>query len=261
MATSSYVSQQSQGGNIFSSPFNSQLNCNLLIKLDRSNYPLWRAQVLPVVRAYNLEEYIFDSKPAPAKYAASTRTDEVSHRLSDEFFSWKKNDQLFVCWMISTLSPSVVGEVTQCVTVHEVWITLERLYSRQSKVSVLHIRSQMQTLKKESMSMGDYILKMKSLADCLTAAGQLTNDQDVITSVLNGLGLEYDYVVMLITSREDFTSFNEAQYLLMAQEHRLERATSAASLDLTNTAANFATSNQRFQRGRGNNNRGGRERG
>ncbi|KAL5851110.1 hypothetical protein ACOSQ3_006228 [Xanthoceras sorbifolium] len=101
---------------------------------------------------------------------------------------------------------------------------------------------------------------MKSLADCLTAAGQLTNDQDVITSVLNGLGLEYDHVVMFITSREDFTSFNEAQYLLMAQEHRLERATSAASLDLTNIAANFATSNQRFQRGRGNNNRGGRER-
>ncbi|KAL5732422.1 hypothetical protein ACOSQ2_032114 [Xanthoceras sorbifolium] len=102
---------------------------------------------------------------------------------------------------------------------------------------------------------------MKSLANCLTAAGQLTNDQDVIMSVLNGLGLEYDPIVMLITSREDFISLNEAQYLLMAQEHRLELATSAASLDLTNAAANFATSNQRFQGGRGNNNRGGRGRG
>ncbi|KAL5799256.1 hypothetical protein ACOSQ4_032140 [Xanthoceras sorbifolium] len=171
MATFSSVSQQSHGGNIFSSPFNSQLKFNLPIKLDRSNYPLWRAQVLPAIHAYNLKEYIFYSKPAPAKYAASASTDEMSHRLSDEFLSWKKNDQLLVCWMISTLSPSVVGEVTQCVTAHEVWIILERLYSRQSKVSVLHIRSQMQTLKKGSMSMGDYILKMKSLADCLTAAG------------------------------------------------------------------------------------------
>ncbi|KAL5734663.1 hypothetical protein ACOSP7_032524 [Xanthoceras sorbifolium] len=94
---------------------------------------------------------------------------------------------------------------------------------------------------------------MKSLADCLTTAGQQTNDQNVVMSVSNGLGIEYDHVVMLVTSREDDITINEVQYLLMAQEQRLERITTAATLDLTNAAANVATqNNQRFNRGRGN---------
>ncbi|KAL5732409.1 hypothetical protein ACOSQ2_032101 [Xanthoceras sorbifolium] len=64
--SSSSISTQNQSGNqAFSSLFNSQLNFNLPIKLDRENYPLWKAQVLPAIRAYNLEEYIFESKIAP----------------------------------------------------------------------------------------------------------------------------------------------------------------------------------------------------
>ncbi|KAL5744076.1 hypothetical protein ACOSP7_026929 [Xanthoceras sorbifolium] len=189
----------------FFSPFNSRLNFNLPIKLDRGNYPFWRAQVLPAIRAYNLKDYIFASKLAPTKFVdvQSAETGEVTQTLSNEFLSWKKNNQLLVCWMISTLSPSVVGEVTQCVTAFEVWSTLEKLYSGQSKVSILHLRSQMQNLKKGSINMGDYVLKMKGFADSLTAADQRTTAQDVILSVLNGLGLEYDPVVVHITSRED----------------------------------------------------------
>ncbi|KAL5733908.1 hypothetical protein ACOSP7_031769 [Xanthoceras sorbifolium] len=212
MASSSISTQNQSGNQAFSSLFNSQLNFNLPIKLDRENYPLWKAQVLPAIRAYNLEEYIFESKIAPAKYVDVTSTTlvEVNQRLSDDFLAWKKNDQLLVCWLISTLSKSVVGEVTQCVTAFEVWLTLAKLYSRQSKVSILHLRLQMQNLKKGSMNMGDYVLKMKSFGDSLTAAGQYTTDQDVIHSKLNGLGLEYDSVVVHITSREDSITLSEA---------------------------------------------------
>ncbi|KAL5770433.1 hypothetical protein ACOSP7_014587 [Xanthoceras sorbifolium] len=66
---------------------------------------------------------------------------------------------------------------------------------------------------------------------------------------------------MLITSREDYINLNEAQYLFIAQEQRLELVTTAATLDLTNAVANLATqNNQRFYRGKGNQ-RGGRARG
>ncbi|KAL5743649.1 hypothetical protein ACOSQ2_026765 [Xanthoceras sorbifolium] len=53
------------------------------------------------------------------------------------------------------------------------------------------------------MTMSEYILKMKGLADPLTATGQLTTDQDVIMNVLHGLGLEYDSVIVHITSRQN----------------------------------------------------------
>ncbi|KAH7557146.1 hypothetical protein JRO89_XS11G0059800 [Xanthoceras sorbifolium] len=101
----------------------------------------------------------------------------------------------------------------------------------------------MQNLKKGTMTMADYILKMRGFADCLIAAGQITTDQNVIMSVLNDLGLEYDPVVVHFTSREDYVSLSEAQYILMSQEQRLARLHSAVSLDLSNATANLAYGN------------------
>ncbi|KAL5854737.1 hypothetical protein ACOSQ4_004539 [Xanthoceras sorbifolium] len=88
------------------SAFASHLNFNLSIKLDRKNYLFWKAQVLLAIRAYNLEEYIFESKPAPKKFieVQGENFDEVTTKVSDEFLAWKKNDQLLVCWIISTIS-------------------------------------------------------------------------------------------------------------------------------------------------------------
>ncbi|KAL5812073.1 hypothetical protein ACOSQ3_027023 [Xanthoceras sorbifolium] len=84
---------------------------------------------------------------------------------------------------------------------------------------------------------------MRGFADCLIAAGQITTDQNVIMSVLNDLGLEYDPVVVHFTSREDYVSLSEAQYILMSQEQRLARLHSAVSLDLSNATANLAYGN------------------
>ena len=38
------------------------------IKLDRSNYLLWRSQVLLSIRGNRLEDFITGDKPAPEKY-------------------------------------------------------------------------------------------------------------------------------------------------------------------------------------------------
>ncbi|KAL5820015.1 hypothetical protein ACOSQ4_023857 [Xanthoceras sorbifolium] len=118
----------------------------------------------------------------------------------------------------------------------------------------------MNSLKKGSMGMADYILKMKGFADCLTSAGQPTSDQDVIMSVLNGLGLEYDSVVVNLTSREDHVTLSEAQYMLLSQEQRLERLHSTTSLDLSNATANYVARPTQRYGGRGGH-RGGKERG
>ncbi|KAL5835320.1 hypothetical protein ACOSQ4_014817 [Xanthoceras sorbifolium] len=87
-----------------------KLNFNLPVKLDKNNYIYWSAQVLPAIRAYNLEEYIFETKPAPPKFVqvVNNETHEVTSKLNDEFLTWKKNDQLLMCWLISTLSESVI---------------------------------------------------------------------------------------------------------------------------------------------------------
>ena len=44
------------------------LHFNLQIKLDNDNYTQWKAQVFPVIRAFQLEDYVLSHKSTPPKY-------------------------------------------------------------------------------------------------------------------------------------------------------------------------------------------------
>lgn len=91
------------------------------------------------------------------------------------------------------------GHIVRCTTSYEIWHTLELLFTTHSKARTL----QLQSLKRGNLSIHDYMLKMKSLAKSLSAAGQLISDDELI---LGGLGHDYDPVVVNLTSRHDQVS-------------------------------------------------------
>ncbi|KAL5837667.1 hypothetical protein ACOSQ3_014836 [Xanthoceras sorbifolium] len=126
------------------------LNYNLLIKLDQTNFIYWKTQILLVVRAFDMEEFIFGPTKCPDKFVQVTDavSGEITLNFNNEYLNWKKIDQLLVSWLFSTLSQSVLGQVTSCVTACEMWSLLVQLYSTHSMARIMHIRSQLQSLKK-----------------------------------------------------------------------------------------------------------------
>ncbi|KAL5744585.1 hypothetical protein ACOSQ2_027701 [Xanthoceras sorbifolium] len=44
------------------------LNFNLPIKLDDNNFIYWKTQILPIVRAFDLEDFIFGLTTCPVKF-------------------------------------------------------------------------------------------------------------------------------------------------------------------------------------------------
>ena len=82
----------------------------------------------------------------------------------------------------------MLGHVVQCQSSAEVWKTLEQLFSAKSKARILQLRLSLQTLKKGSSSIEDYILKMKARANDLLVAGQAISDDELILYILGGLG-------------------------------------------------------------------------
>ncbi|KAL5766775.1 hypothetical protein ACOSP7_001258 [Xanthoceras sorbifolium] len=100
---------------------------------------------------------------------------------------------------------------------------------------------------------------MKGISDSLAAAGQVMTEQDLVLSVLSGLGVEYDPVVIYLTARQDLITLSEAQFLLLTQEQRLEQLNAASSIDISSASAHFTSSSDRkVQRGGNNSGRGGR---
>ncbi|KAL5827956.1 hypothetical protein ACOSQ3_019798 [Xanthoceras sorbifolium] len=251
------------------SSFPNHLNFNLPLKLDHDNYVIWKSQVLPAIRAYDLEEFILGESRSPQKFieTVNEETGDYVRSVNSKFLQWKKTDQLLVCWLRSTLSPSVIGQVTQCISSCEIWSVHERMYSQHSLAKIMQIRAQIQATKKGSLTITEYVLKLRTMADSLAAAGQPMSDRDLLLNVLQGLGSEYDAVIVNITS-QDGISLQDAQFQLMSYEARLDQHNSSTSLALATASVQFAQSNNsrggtnQYNRGRRGRGRGtGRGRG
>ncbi|KAL5805043.1 hypothetical protein ACOSQ3_031843 [Xanthoceras sorbifolium] len=217
------------------------------------------------MRAFDLEDFIFGNTVCPAKFIICTNEEsgEQIQAYNDEYLSWKKTYQLLVSWLMSTLSSSILGRVTQCVTSCEVWNTITTMFSQNSMARVMHLRSQLQTLKKGSMKVSEYIVKIKGITDSLMAAGQIISEQDLVAYILGGLGLEFDPVICNIASKKDEITLQDAQFFLMNYESRLEQYHSSATIDVIQASANLNTKSANFVRegGQFQNNNCGRSKG
>ncbi|KAL5787985.1 hypothetical protein ACOSP7_004934 [Xanthoceras sorbifolium] len=111
----------------------------------------------------------------------------------------------------------------------------------------MQLRSQMHHTTKGNISISEYILKIRNLANCLVVASQPISDRDLLMNILQGLGSEFDMVVVNITSMQSSIFVREAQiFFLMSYESRLNQQVSSASLTISNASANYSQSN--FQR-------------
>ncbi|KAL5745830.1 hypothetical protein ACOSP7_026976 [Xanthoceras sorbifolium] len=119
---------------------------------------------------------------------------------------------------------------------------------------------------KGSMSISDYIMKIKAVGDALETAGHTITDADLVLSVFSGLRHEYDSMVVLVSHQSKTMNLQDVEYLLMLYEQRIEQLNTSSQIEVHVASANFASNSDgdRNQRGDGTQSRGnnrGRERG
>lgn len=103
-------------------------------------------------------------------------------------------------------------------TADDAWVKLERMFAARSGARVVQIRMQLANLKKKDITTTDYFQKMKALADTLSAIGMPLQDDEIISYILVGLGIDYDSFVMSITTRSDLMTLDEVYSHLMIYE-------------------------------------------
>ncbi|KAK6150976.1 hypothetical protein DH2020_015908 [Rehmannia glutinosa] len=211
----------------------------LNIRLDRSNYNFWRSQILATATAYGFEEFLFGSASSPSQFIVDDSSGKKA--TNPEYVIWLRKDKFLFSWMLNSISDSMLGYVNRCSTSCEIWNLLENLFRTQSQARVMHLKSLLQNLKKEDLSISEYILKMQSIADDIQAAGKTVDDDDLMIYILHGLGPEYESVVVNLTTRKDLT-LSEMQYTLQTHEMRLQHMNSIlpGSNNNTNISLNMA---------------------
>ncbi|KAL5802480.1 hypothetical protein ACOSQ4_030785 [Xanthoceras sorbifolium] len=81
---------------------------------------------------------------------------------------------------------------------------------------------------------------------------EMTNQffiSDLVAYILGGLGLEFDHVVCNIASKKSKITLQDAQFLLMNYESRLEQYHASATIDIGQASANSSIKSANFARG------------
>ncbi|WKA00350.1 hypothetical protein VitviT2T_018711 [Vitis vinifera] len=68
------------------------------------------------------------------------------------------------------------------------------------------------------MSMMEYLLKVKTIADNLATIGEQVSEKDQVLQVLGGLGADYNPIVASIIAREDDISIHFIHNILLTHE-------------------------------------------
>lgn len=157
-------------------------------------------------------------------YTTTFTTDEelAQQRVTLEYLTWKRQDQLLASWIISLLSEGNFVLIVGLSTFKEIWHVLETKFASQSRAKLMQYKLQLQILKKGNMNMREFFNKVKSCCDVLASVGHRISDEAQILHILSGLGSEYGSVMVSITSRIEPCSIADVHALLLSFESRLE---------------------------------------
>ncbi|KAL6321290.1 hypothetical protein AAG906_016324 [Vitis piasezkii] len=173
MASASTQSSSSSSGSIGSGqnttmashPAYQMLNHTLPVKLDRTNYILWKSQIDNVVFANGFEDFIDGSSICPDKELSSGL-------INPAFVAWRRQDRTIL---------------------ENLLIFLRANYA---------LRLELRSTKKGSLLMIDYIMKVKGAADSLAKLENLSRTRPGYESP-RGLGSDYNAIVIAINVRDD----------------------------------------------------------
>jgi hypothetical protein len=273
------MTTSSASSSIISAPLNSSsptlglinLHHVITIKLNRDNYLLWKAQLIPYLRGQHLLGYVDGTTPLPSQMISQTsESGETSLLPNPAYARWIQQDQIILSTIISSLSESLMTHIVGLSTAHDVWLTLERMFSSQSKARIMQIRYQLSTLKKGSLSVTEYFQKLKQLVDTLAAVHRPLNDFEVNSYLLAGLSSDYESMIASIQMLAAPMSLDELYGHLLTHEQRLTQLhplpdVAAPSVNIvTTTPSNFnkgGRGNRSHNFSHGGRGNGGRSRG
>ncbi|KAB2596288.1 hypothetical protein D8674_031738 [Pyrus ussuriensis x Pyrus communis] len=189
-------------------PFSTVVN----IKLDRTNYPLWLAQILPILKSRDLMGYVDGTLIPPSKYLSGTTN------LDPAYSAWVQQDQMILSWINGSLTASVLFVVASKRTARAIWEALEQRYASTSQNRILFLRNELLQTKKGDLSVADYLDRMNAIADNLALAGQPVSDDELVQIVLNNLGPAFEMTVSAAQARDSPITYPTLEALLLTTE-------------------------------------------
>lgn len=169
------------------SKFFSTKKINIL--LDDSNYLLWCQQVLLAVKTYKLQHFL-DPKPSVPSSTIANDTGEVQE--NPTFVSYEQHDCALASWLLSSVSQSVLQQLIGMDFSSQIWNTLVNIYGSKTTSRLMFNKRELHSQRKGDLTMKEFLMKVKGYCDNLASYGEVINEHEHVTVILNGLSPEYE---------------------------------------------------------------------
>ncbi|KAJ1692760.1 hypothetical protein LUZ63_009458 [Rhynchospora breviuscula] len=202
------------------------INVSTPIKLTSSNFLTWQAQMLPLLNAYNLFKYLSSPPPPPTRQNTDGQVE-----FNQDYLSWSRQDQLLLSWLRASLSEPIQAQVVSCSTSANLWTMLQQQFATNSRARLIDLKRQFQSAHKGGSSCTDFLRQVRTIADELTYIGAPPSTDDLVLTILNGLGPEFNPFVAALTAtnRNEALSFSDLQGMLLSHEALINSQMAASS--------------------------------
>ena len=86
----------------------SNMSSMMTVKLDSTNYIMWKHQIVVILEAYAMIGFLEDSCVAPDPFLKDSSRN-FTIEANQEYLNWKSREQALFTFINSTLSPSVLA--------------------------------------------------------------------------------------------------------------------------------------------------------
>ena len=199
------------------------LNNHSSVKLSSNNFPAWHVHFNALLVGYDLIGYVDGTTASPAQ------TDPTYKR-------WKRQDQLILHAIISSVDPSIITMLGNVKTSKQAWDILTKMFASKTRARIMHLKERLSRFTKGSQSISEYLNGIKALSDELAIINSPVDDVDLVIHTLNGLGSDYREVTASLRTRENPIGFDDLHDLLSDFENYLKRDASVQETPLIATA-------------------------
>ena len=121
------------------------------------------------------------------------------------------------------MTEGILSRMVNCDTTTQIWRTLQQYFAAQNQAKVNRYKTQLQKIKKDSLGMNDFLLKIRSLVDHPTLVGHDLSPKDPIEAIFEALPSEDGTFITTINSHIDSYTIDEVESLLLSQEARIKK--------------------------------------
>lgn len=210
------------------------------VKLTRENYFLWKSELVPVLKTYDLFNIVQGKEQCPAKYMSADKKDK-----NPAYTNWKRRDRACRVFIYATLSEDMWPLLWSCSRrAREVWLKLEEEFLEITRPRIRHLKIRLLDLKKGKLTMVKYLELAEEIADGLAVAGSPLEDWDFAAHILHGLPSDYDTFATSIRARDPPINREDLRGLLLSEETVVYKLRQVAARIMPNAASNSSSTVQ-----------------